>query len=231
MMLEKYMRDATFIEVNLGDIRNENELEYLVSVFVKFNALHEEIESVEKFLEFKEKLITALEKEAVYIGMRVVDGWSEFYFYSKESKGIEQKVAAVFSGSGYVYETSISKDNKWDFYYKNLFPSDLEMYLIYSKKIVLQMMAEGDNLVEPREVEHYVSFDTASQKERFLEGIGSIGFVYKDDIDNKELEHAVAIAKEHSLDQDSLKENISALLELVKKDHGRYELWSSTIAK
>ena len=93
------------------------------------------------------------------------------------------------------------------------------------------MMAEGDNLAQSREVEHYVSFDTASQKERFLKGIEKIGFRYKDDIDNKELEHAVAIVKEHALDQDSLVETISALLELVKKDHGRYELWSATIAQ
>lgn len=230
-MLEKYMREGTFIEVNLGDIRNESELEYLISVFVKFNALHEDIEEVEEFLNFKERVIDALEKEAVYIGMRVVDGWSEFYFYSKESKGIEQKIASIFSGSGYVYETSIIRDNKWNFYYKNLFPSDLEMYLIYSKKIVLQMMAEGDNLEVPREVEHYVSFDTASQKERFLKSIDKIGFRYKDDVDNKELAHAVAITKEHSLDQDSLEKNISELLELIKKDHGRYELWSAPLVQ
>jgi regulator of RNase E activity RraB len=228
-MLEKYMRDGTFIEVNLGDIRNDNNLEYLVSVFIKFNALHEDIEEVEEFLNFKEELIEKLADTAVYIGMRVIDGWSEFYFYSKDSKGIEQKVASIFSGSGYVYETSITKDNKWDFYYKNLFPSDLEMYLIYSKKIVLQMMAEGDNLIAPREVEHYVSFDTASQKERFVKNVEKIGFRYKDDIDNKELAHAVAITKEHALDQDSLQTTISELLKLVKQDHGRYELWSSTI--
>ena len=230
-MLEKYIRKGTFIEVNLGDIRNEAELEYLVSVFVKFNALHEEIEKIEAFLDFKERVIEALKKEAVYIGMRVVDGWSEFYFYSKESKGIEQKIGAIFSGSGYVYETSVVKDSKWDFYYKNLFPSDLEMYLIYSKKIVLQMMAEGDDLAAPREVEHYVSFDTKSQKERFLKSIEKIGFVYKDDVDNKELAYAVAIAKEHALDQDSLQSNISQLLELIKKDHGRYELWSAPLAQ
>jgi hypothetical protein len=228
-MLEKYIRDDVFIEVNLGDIRNSNDLQYLISVFVKFNALHEELENVEKFLEFKEKLINSLEQYAIYIGMRIVDGWSEFYFYSKESKGIEQKVSSIFSGSGYTYETSISKDNKWNFYYENLFPSDLEMYLIYSKKIVLQMIGEGDNLTMPREVEHYVSFDTASQKERFIKSVKEIGFRYKDDIDSKELAHAIAIEKKHSLDQDTLRKVISELLEYVKKDHGRYELWSSTI--
>jgi regulator of RNase E activity RraB len=103
------------------------------------------------------------------------------------------------------------------------------MYLIYSKKIVLQMMAEGDSLITPREVEHYVSFDTASQKERFVKNVEKIGFKYKDDIDNKELDHAVAITKEHALDQDSLENTIRDLLELVKEDHGHYELWSSTI--
>jgi len=230
-MLEKYMRDEVFIEVNLGDIRNDGELEYLLSVFVKFNALHEDIETVEEFLEFKQKLIEELEDKAIYIGMRVVDGWSEFYFYTKESKGLEKIVSTVFSGSGYVYEASITKDNKWDFYYKNLFPSDLEMYLIYSKKIVLQMMAEGDNLAKPREVEHYISFDTASQKDKFLEDVKNLGFEFKDEVDNKELAHAIAIVKEHSLDQDTLKYIISSVLEYVKKYHGRYELWSSIIAQ
>ncbi len=230
-MLEKYIRDGIFIEVNLGEIRQEKDLKYLVSVFVKFDAMHEEIDSIEEFLEFKEKLLDSVANEAVYIGMRVVDGWSEFYFYSKESKGIEQKVSAIFSGSGYVYEVSITKDDKWKFYYEDLFPSDLEMFLIYSKKIVLQMMGEGDDLSRPREVEHYVSFDTQSQKERFLKEIESAGFRYKDDVDNKELAHAVAITKEHALDQDTLRENIETLLRFIKKDHGRYELWSAPLAR
>jgi len=230
-MIEKYIKDNIFIEVNLGDIRFEKDYEYLVSVFVKFDAMHEDINDVEEFLEFKETLIDSLKPDAEYIGMRIVDGWSEFYFYTKDSKGIEQKVSKIFSGSGYVYETSIVRDAKWDFYYKNLFPNDLEMYLIYSKKIVLQMMGEGDTLATPREVEHYVSFDTASQKKRFLENIKEIGFEYKDDIDNKELAHAVAVTKEHALDQDSLRKNIQLLLDLVKKDHGKYELWSSTVVQ
>ena len=230
-MIEKYIKDDIFIEVNLGDIRFAKEMEYLISVFVKFDAMHEDIDDVEDFLEFKETLIDSLGVDTEYVGMRIVDGWSEFYFYAKDSKGTEQKVAAIFRDSGYIYETSIVKDPRWNFYYKNLFPSDLEMYLIYSKKIVLQMMAEGDVLAIPREVEHYVSFDTASQKKRFLENIKEIGFAYKDDIDNKELEHAVAITKTHALDQDSLRKNIKQLVDLVAKDHGKYELWSSTVVQ
>ena len=230
-MIEKYIRDDIFIEVNLDDFKNSRDLEYLISVFVKFDALHEEIEEVEEFLEFKEKLICMLDKEAVYAGMRVLDGWSEFYFYTSNPKGMEKKTASVFRDSGYKYETSVVKDLKWDFYYENLYPSEIEMYLIYSKKIILQLMAEGDNIFKPREVEHYVSFDTKSQMDRFVKNVRNIGFEFKDEIDNKELLHAVAIIKEHSLDQDTLKSVISELLEYIKKDHGRYELWSSVIAK
>ena len=93
------------------------------------------------------------------------------------------------------------------------------------------MLAEGDDLSKSRLVEHYVSFDTASQKDRFLKNVEMIGFRFKDDVDNKELAHAVAIEKEHALDQDSLEKNISALLELVKKDHGHYELWSAPLVQ
>ncbi|NPA66670.1 MAG: DUF695 domain-containing protein, partial [Epsilonproteobacteria bacterium] len=85
-MIEKYIKDNIFIEVNLGDIRFEKDYEYLVSVFVKFDAMHEDINDVEEFLEFKETLIDSLKPDAEYIGMRIVDGWSEFYFYTKDSK-------------------------------------------------------------------------------------------------------------------------------------------------
>ena len=229
-MLEKFIRNGTFIEVNTSEVRNERAYPFLVSVFVKFDAMHEESGKVEAFLEFKERLIEALEERAHFVGMRVEDGWSEFYFYAEDSKGIQPKVASVFSGSGYVYESSITKDAKWDFYYENLFPSDLEFYLIYSKKIILQMIAEGDDLTVPREVEHYVSFDTKSQKERFVKEVETIGFTYKGDVDAKELEHAVAITKVHALDQDTLTRVIGELLEYIKKDHGYYELWSAPLA-
>ena len=225
------MRNEAFIEVNIDEFQNKNQYKYLISVFVKFDAIHSDFEAVERFLDFKERLIDTLFESVIYVGMRVEGGWSEFYFYAKESKGFEQKVAAIFSQSGYVFETSIIKDAKWDFYYKNLFPNELEMFLIYSKKIVLQMMEEGDDLSHPREVEHYVSFDTASQKERFLKEIKEVGFTYKDDIDDKELSHAVAITKKHALDQDSLQDNINALLQYIKKNHGRYELWSAPLAQ
>lgn len=229
-MLEKFMREGAFIEVNTNEVRNERAYPFLVSVFVKFDAMHEEGGKVEAFLEFKERLIETLQPYAHFVGMRVEGGWSEFYFYAEDSKGIEPKVAAIFSGSGYVYETSITKDVKWDFYHENLFPTDLEFYLIYSKKIILQMIAEGDDLSIPREVEHYVSFDTKSQKERFVKEIASIGFDFKGDVDAKELEHAVAITKTHALDQDTLAKIIGELLEYIKKDHGYYELWSAPLA-
>jgi len=228
-MIEKYMRDEAFIEVNLGDVQDQEKYEYLLSVFVKFDAFHEEIEAVENFLELKQDLIDQLEDEAVYVGMRVVDGWSEIYFYTSQSKNVQKIVASVFSESGYKYESSISKDPKWKFFYKTLYPTDLETYLIYSKKIVLQMMAEGDSLVEVREVEHYVSFDTASQKERFIKEVQEVGFHYKDDVDSAELPHAVAVVKEHALDQDSLRKVISELLGYIEKNHGHYELWSAPL--
>ena len=108
--------------------------------------------------------------------------------------------------------------------------TDLESYLIASRDIVLDMLAAGDDLGIPREVEHYVDFDTASQKERFVEAASKIGFSYKGDVDSKQLEHGVAVSMHHSLDQDTLKEHITALLDIIKPLHGRYALWSAPLA-
>ena len=85
------------IEVNL-EAKEYKELNpYILSVFIKYDALNEKNDGLEEFFEIKESLIIALEldKTTVYVGNRLVGEWSEIYFYSQESKGLETKVAQI----------------------------------------------------------------------------------------------------------------------------------------
>lgn len=216
------------------DIEKEKKLyPWLFSVFIKVDAKDENSAGFENFLETKESLIIALEYEAraIYAGMRVVDGWSELYFYAKESKNLDSVVSNMLRDNYYKYETSVVKDAKWDFYHKNLSPSDLEFLNIESSKIIFLLKEEGDDLSIAREVEHYASFDTATQKDRFIQKALDNGFRFKDDISSEEFEHGVALVKEHNLMQESVDSIIKELYDLAKSEHGYYELWSTTLAQ
>ncbi len=220
------------IEVDMDAYAFSRKYLWLFSVFVKFDGLDNSSDAYEEFLETKESLIIALEHEekAKYIGMRIVDGWSEFYFYTQNSKGLDSSVSSILKSSGYVYETSVVKDNKWDFHHKNLKPTELELAHIQSEKIIFLLKEEDDDLEVIRPVEHYVSFLTPTQKNRFLNTLDIDGVSFKDEIDSDEFEYGVALVKEQSLTTDEVKKAVDDIFEAVKKSEGFYEGWSTVLA-
>jgi regulator of RNase E activity RraB len=234
MMREIFHRetDDSFatIEVEIDGLEDREKYPWLLSVFIKFDSLDDEDSMIEEFLELKESLIITLElQNSKYVGMRVVDGWSEFYFYTSDSRGFETIVSDALKHTNYVFESSIVRDSKWNFYHKELQPTELEIAMIDSKKIIYDLIDEDDSLETPREVEHYVVFDTQTQKERFLENILKNGFKYKDDISTDDYGHGVVITKEHHISMDELKNTITEIFETMKKEHGYYEGWSTTL--
>lgn len=216
-------------DVDLDD--EQGSYPWLFSVFIKFGNIDENSDSFENFLETKESLIIALEHENIskYVGARVKDDWNEFYFYAKSAKNLEIIVTKMLKESGYKYESGVVKDAKWDFYHKNLYPTELEFHNIESDKIIFLLEEEGDELSTPRDVEHYVSFDTATQKERFIQNALTCGFKFKDDISSEEFEHGVALVKLHTVVNEEVRRVVEELYELVKKEYGYYEGWSTIL--
>ncbi len=222
------------IEINFEVQEYKSESPWLLSLFVKYDSFDENQEGYEEFLETKEALIIALEhqKKVHYLGSRVVDGWSELYFCAEDSKGLEGVVKTILSSSNYAYESNVVRDSKWDVYETQLFPNELELAHIQSMKIITLLKEEGDDLSLPREVEHYVVFDTPTQKERFINSkeLTQEGFVFKDEISSEEYEHGVALSKVHSVDEVTLQKTVAQIYEELKKHGGYYEGWSTTLA-
>ncbi|MCK9473488.1 DUF695 domain-containing protein [Sulfurimonas sp.] len=218
------------IEVEVDAEEYQGSFPWLFCLFLKSN--DRDGGCFEELLEIKESVIISLEhqKRAKYVGTRINDGWHEFYFYAKDSKNLEVTVSKILKESGYKYESSVVKDTKWDFYAKNLFPSELEFHNIESDNIIFLLQEEGDELSCARNVEHYASFDTATQKERFVENALTCGFEFKDDISSEEFECGVALIKFHSVTNEEVKGIVEKLYELIKKEHGYYEGWSTTLA-
>lgn len=224
---------SVHVEVDINAFAYSQKYQWLFSVFVKFDEIDDGSQGYEEFLETKEALIIALEHDeaAKFVGIRIVEGWSEFYFYALSSKGLDSIVTKILKGSNYVYESNVVKDSKWDFYQRNLYPSELEFCHIESEKIIFLLKEEEDDLSVVREVEHYASFETPTQKERFLKKLHVEGFHYKDDISSEEFENGVALVKEHAVNSDEVQKVVSELFEAIKKEGGYYEGWSTVLAK
>jgi len=224
-MIEKYKNiDENFdIEVELDIDEDTQTYPWLYSLFIEA----EVDESV------KLNIINTVEQTSFvqYVGMRFIDGWSEFYFYSLNSKNIQTKVQAYLQENKYKFEGGVVKDSKWDFYRGNLQPTETEFLMIESQKIVQQLVEEGDDIAKEREVEHYVMFDTKTQMQRFIQNAENEGYTFKDEISTQENEYGVAVIKTHNLSYEALFENIELLRGLASQEQGFYELWSTTLAE
>ncbi len=220
-----------YIECDISAYGYSERYSWLFSVFIKFDADKNSKDNFEEFLETKEALIIAIEHEgsAKYVGSRIVDGWNELYFYAEDSKALNAIVSKMLSSSGYIYESSVVKDTKWDFHYKHLVPSAIESAHIQSEKIIFLLEEEGDDLTKSRIVEHYVSFATPTQKERFLETLSLEGFTFKDEISSEDFENGVALVKEHAVTENEVKSVVEELFEAIKTEQGYYEGWSTTL--
>ena len=219
------------IAISVGEYKDD--FPWLFSVFVKYDGLDDSSQTYEEFLEIKESLIIAVEYEdkAKYIGSRIVDGWSEFYFCTSTSKDLNTLVSTMLKDTGYAHESNIIKDKNWNFYETQLFPTELELAHIQSDKIIFLLEEEEDILSEPRVVEHYISFETPTSKNRFINTLALEGFSFKDEIDSEEFEHGIVLVKEHAVTEDEVKKVVNELFEAVKKEGGYYEGWSTTLVK
>ena len=231
--LFKNSEDNYEIEVEMEIDENEKTFPWLFSLFISFDLENQVQEKIEEFLEMKESIILTLEKSSLvkYVGQRSIDGWVELYFYSLNSKNLQKAISQYLSASKLMFEHGVVRDTKWDFYTANLLPSELEFCMMESKKIVDLLVEEGDKITILREVEHYSMFDTATQKQRFIGLALEEGFIFKDDISTDECEHGVALLKVHNLEDTSLNAVIKDLYTLTKKEHGSYELWSTTLVE
>ena len=231
--LFKNNEDNISIEVELEIDEMQKDFPWLFSLFLKFDLQKESLEKVDEFYEMKESVILSLENNSLvkYVGQRSIDGWVELYFYALNSKNLLDKIKTYLNESKLMFEQGVVRDTKWDFYTANLMPSELEYCFMESQKIVEILEEEGDNSSLSREVEHYAMFDTDSQKQRFVEVMKSYGFSFKDDISTDECAHGVALIKEHTLDEETIRETIAQLYEAVKVEHGFYELWSTTLVE
>ena len=223
--------DLVNIEIDLNAFAYSSNNPWLFSVFIKFDGADAQIEGYDEFLETKEALIIALENEdkVKYVGTRIIDGWSEIYFYSQESKSLDSTVSKILQPSNYVFESSVVRDTKWDFHHKNLIPSELEQCNIESEKIIFMLEEEGDTLETARPVEHYLSFELPTQKNRFINSLDLEGYTLKDEISSEEFANGIALVKEHEVTSQRVQKEVALVFEAVKKCQGYYEGWSTTL--
>jgi hypothetical protein len=130
-------------------------------------------------LQIEDSLIDELGKEtgAIFAGRFTQRGLREFYFYAPDTIGYEKGVKqAMKNFPAYEWLSRAKEDKKWENYYTVLYPADVELIKIKSKRQIETI--SQSNLVSKKDIliNHYFSFNTFSNREKFLRELPWPGF-------------------------------------------------------
>ena len=229
------------IEVNLSLADDEPDMfkPLLLWVFVKMKSpdasgLCSATECV-LLQKMRERLCDSLEEElkAVFSGSRMSDGWFECYFYARSGKKLMAAAGnALESFDGYTFDVGSSRDEAWQHYENELYPDGLMFHQIQNRRIIGELLEEGDDITKAREVEHYMFFQLPAQQERALQRLQGLGYEVKEHIEQEgDYCYGAVLVKEQDVTEATMMESVALMEEVAAVEHGMYEGWSTVLAK
>lgn len=93
------------------------------------------------------------------------------YYYLTDTSGVRHKIDSVYKNDypGLKPYTKIEKDETWIAYFSFLYPNDETLEYLLNEKVIVNLMEGGDKLTIPRQVDHWLYFHTAEEREKFVE--------------------------------------------------------------
>lgn len=218
------------VELDLIEDAPQEESPWLLWLFIKADNVTEALEA------FSQDLITSLNTTlgAIFAARVMKEGWAEFYFYAPNAKRFENISSEVMNmHGGYIYERGSSKDGKWEMYIDNLFPDAYGLLSIQNRHTISALLEAGDDLTLPREVEHYLFFQTKTSMERTIAQLASHGYTLKEYAQDDESDYAygAVLIKIEPITPDIIHETTTSLYESAIQEHGIYEGWSTIMGE
>lgn len=216
------------VELDLIDDAPQEERSWLLWLFVKADEISDTLEA------FTADLSNALETslDAKFAGRVIKEGWAELYYYAPSAKRFENISTEVMNAhGGFAYERGSSKDTKWEMYLYNLYPDAYGLLSIQNRHTIQSLMDAGDDLNIPREVEHYLFFQTKTSLQRVVTQCQIHEFTIKAYVTEDESDYAygVIFTKIESIEPQIVHETTTMLYELALQEHGLYEGWSTVL--
>ncbi|NNC69347.1 MAG: DUF695 domain-containing protein [Flavobacteriaceae bacterium] len=99
-------------------------------------------------------------------------------YYLKDTIGVKNTLQSYLD-----YNYALSKnylllnyDKKWKYYREELVPKDISDAFFITHEILNQLVIEGDNLKQPRKINHWVNFRNKNRRQRFIEEAKKLRF-------------------------------------------------------
>ena len=230
---------SMYLDLGLNKIAPLSDKNYLLTIIITMNDPQDNgfssKEESEILFGIEDKIAEAVIKPfgALFAGRETCDGARIFYFYAANNNDIKKTVKEVMKGfSDYEYEVYFEADNKWDQYFKHLYPTKYEMHTIMNRRVVENLRSKGDVLTVPREVDHYIYFKKEEMKNSFLAEAKKLDYkVTSERIDENQKVYplSVRLTKNLPVTYNDVLDYTSVLYDLAEQYDGNYDGWETKL--
>ncbi len=194
--------------------------------------LEKENETLNK-LEDELGIVLQAKANTIYAGRTTTKGQRCFYFYAKSLDSLDFFIEDFFKNySQYKYKLGQRYDESWTLYFDFLYPTPLELQLIYNQRIVGALTENGDNPEVPHHIDHWMNFAKKKDVTDFIKALKGGNFmVEKNTIDKTQKTHPyiLQISEENKTDLDTIDKSVLQLFELTEKYNGIYGGWETFV--
>jgi len=165
-------------------------------------------------------------------------------FYVKDTLNLRENLDETIHKNFFQTKsyTFIERDKNWDYYDNSLYPKDLSEDFFINQDFLRQLVEEGDDLAEPRELKHWVYFNNPKKRVKFIDEIKKLEFAvdsvnYKKDKKFVDVQNSfyysrvrsypfeIKISRKDSINPLSISKLTFMLQALTKSLNGKYDGW------
>lgn len=161
--------------------------------------------------------------------------WQMAYYGPVDAHiGFEQAVSMTFTSTvGREWDTGSKEDPVWSYYTEFLLPDEERWRWILDRRVVDSLRRHGDDGSTPREIDHWIYFYAASDRDRFRRAVEELGFRLRVSHDEGEGERrfALQIWRNDSADIESIHATVMDLMTIAEPLKADYNGWETFIVR
>jgi len=196
--------------------------------------LEKETETLNKI---EDTLELFLEKkfQTLYAGRTSSAGKRQFYYYCKSIDSIDVFIEDFFKPyPQYKYKLGQRYDENWTVYFDFLYPSPIDLQLIYNNRIVEALIENGDNPTLQHHIDHWLNFEKKKEMNDFIKALeGKNYLVEKNTFDRTNPSHpySLQVSEENKTDLETIDHSVLQLFHLAERYNGVYGGWETFVLK
>ena len=157
------------------------------------------------------------------------------YYYLTDTIGIRQLLESAYQKGfpNYKYSINIKNDKDWEAYLTFLYPNEETYEYMSNQKVILNLTKEGDDLSKPRQVDHWLFFQTEADRNKFIPYVVKEKFKVesKKFVNDAKLKYQLQISRIDNVNIDSISKITIELRKKAKELNGEYDGWETFVIK